>query len=296
MTTPIPTTAVTTARRMARPVRRGATGASSVAPRRVRVTQSLVVEADAVPAGETVRAWIPYPRAIPGQQDGLRLHATTPAKATVAPEDTRQRTVYLEQRAVAGQPTRFAIDYELTVHAQVHAIDPDSVVPVVPTDALAEHLGERPPHIVFSDEIRAFSARVVLHADSVNTLYATSISRAGIRSNPETLQVVSDTTGPTLNVQYPRPGESLVGTTTDILGIVADALSGVGCARGSGCLSVSVNGIPADVTSGIGTTGTFVARGVALSPGSTNVLSIVATDGVGNATTESTTWLIKSVK
>lgn len=138
-----------------------ATGASSVAPRRVRVTQSLVVEADAVPAGETVRAWIPYPRAIPGQQDGLRLHATTPAQAVVAPEDTRQRTVYLEQRAVAGQPTRFAIDYELTVHAQVHAIDPDSVVPVVPTDALAEHLGERPPHIVFSDGIRAFSARVV---------------------------------------------------------------------------------------------------------------------------------------
>lgn len=33
-------------------------------PQRVRITQSLSVDADAVPAGETIRAWIPYPREI----------------------------------------------------------------------------------------------------------------------------------------------------------------------------------------------------------------------------------------
>ena len=54
-------------------------GATSVAPRRLRVTQSLVVDADAVPAGETVRAWIPYPRAIDGQQEDIRLLGTVPA-------------------------------------------------------------------------------------------------------------------------------------------------------------------------------------------------------------------------
>src|SRR5690606_35144568 len=49
------------------------TGRTSVAPRRVRVTQSLTVNADAVPAGETIRAWIPYPRVIPGQQEDVRF-------------------------------------------------------------------------------------------------------------------------------------------------------------------------------------------------------------------------------
>src|SRR5436190_16855446 len=36
-----------------------ASGKGSVLPQRFRITQSLTVEADAVPAGETVRAWVP---------------------------------------------------------------------------------------------------------------------------------------------------------------------------------------------------------------------------------------------
>ncbi|WP_133477603.1 transglutaminase-like domain-containing protein [Cognatilysobacter segetis] len=142
-----------------------ATGRRSVAPRRVRVTQSLVVEPDAVPAGEMLRAWIPYPRAIPGQQDGLRFLGSQPGAPRIAPESALQRTVLLEQRARAGEPTRFSISYELTVHGQVNTIDPDRVVPLdaatIAREGLAAHLGERAPHIVFTDAMRAFSRQVV---------------------------------------------------------------------------------------------------------------------------------------
>src|SRR3546814_11111877 len=41
-----------------------AEGRSSVLPLRLRMTQTLTVDADAVPEGETVRAWIPYPQAV----------------------------------------------------------------------------------------------------------------------------------------------------------------------------------------------------------------------------------------
>lgn len=143
-----------------------ATGRRSVAPRRVRVTQSLTVDADAVPAGEAVRAWIPYPRMLPGQQENLRLLGSQPAVHRVAPESALQRTVYLEQPARAGEPTRFSISYELTVYGQVNRIDADKVRAVdaglIDRDPeVARHLGERPPHIVFTDDIRAFSKRVV---------------------------------------------------------------------------------------------------------------------------------------
>ena len=138
-----------------------ATGRSSVAPRRVRVTQSLTVAADAVPAGETLRAWLPYPRALPGQQEDIRLLGSEPGTPQVAPGSTLQRTVFLEQPARAGLPTRFAVSYELTVFGQYHAIDPDKVVPAPSTPDARAHLGERPPHIVFSDAMRSFSARVV---------------------------------------------------------------------------------------------------------------------------------------
>ena len=79
---------------------------ASVAPRRVRVTQSLTVNADAVPAGETVRAWIPYPRALPGQQEDISYVASEPAQHTIAPESTLQRTVYFERPRTPASPRR----------------------------------------------------------------------------------------------------------------------------------------------------------------------------------------------
>ncbi|WP_435594042.1 transglutaminase-like domain-containing protein [Proluteimonas luteida] len=136
-------------------------GLRSVAPRRMRVTQSLTVNPDAVPAGETIDAWLPYPRAIPGQQEDIRFVASRPDAADIAPESTLQRTVHLRAPAVAGEATRFSVTYELTTYAQYVDVDPDKVVPVAPTPELAPYLAERPPHVVFTDAMRLFSARVV---------------------------------------------------------------------------------------------------------------------------------------
>jgi len=137
------------------------TGRPGVAPRRVRVTYSLTVNADAVPASETVRAWLPYPRALPGQQENIRLVESAPAKPVIAPESALQRTVYLEKPAEAGKATLFSITYELTVLGQYHAIDPAKVVAVPRTPELAPFLAERAPHIVFTPAIRQFSREVV---------------------------------------------------------------------------------------------------------------------------------------
>ncbi|CAM5443074.1 Transglutaminase OS=Rhodanobacter lindaniclasticus OX=75310 GN=B1991_08375 PE=4 SV=1 [Rhodanobacter lindaniclasticus] len=134
---------------------------SSVLPQRVRMTQTLKVAADAVPAGETVRAWIPYPQAVPGQQEDIRYLASEPAKHQIAPASAPQRTVYLEKPAVAGQATTFSVTYELTLLAQYHAIDPARVQPETITPELAPFVAERAPHIVFTDAMRAFSRKVV---------------------------------------------------------------------------------------------------------------------------------------
>ena len=130
---------------------------SSVLPRRLRMTQTLTVDADAVPAGETVRAWIPYPRSVPGQQEDIRYVASVPAQHRIAPESAMQRTVYPEKPAVAGQKTVFSVTYELTVSAQYHAIDPGKVQAETITPELAPFVAERAPHIVFTDAMRKFS-------------------------------------------------------------------------------------------------------------------------------------------
>lgn len=139
----------------------GSSGKSSVAPRRVRITQSITVDADAVPAGETIRAWIPYPRPIRGQQENIRFVGSSPDRHRIAPESALQRTVYFEQTAASAKPTKFSVTYELTIFGQHRQIDAEKVVPATPSAALVPYLGERPPHIVFTDDLRKFSREVV---------------------------------------------------------------------------------------------------------------------------------------
>jgi transglutaminase-like putative cysteine protease len=138
-----------------------AQGRSNVRPLRVRMTQRLTVNADAAPAGETVHAWIPYPRAIPHHQEEIELVASEPSEHTLATQAVMQRTVHLEKPAVKGRPTEFAVTYEVTLYGQYHAIDPEKVEPVKLSPDLAAFVSERPPHVVFTDALRAYSQRVV---------------------------------------------------------------------------------------------------------------------------------------
>ena len=137
------------------------TGRSSVLPQRVRVTQTLTVEPNAVPTGKIIRAWIPYPRAIPGQQEDIRFVASQPAVYSLAPNSTLQRTVYLEQPAQAGKSTVFSVTYEVDVYSQYHVIDSAKVVPAKITRELEPYVAERPPHIVFTEPLRVFSRQII---------------------------------------------------------------------------------------------------------------------------------------
>ncbi len=139
----------------------GQSGRDSVLPQRIEFTQSLTVKADAVPAGETVRAWIPYPREIRGQQEHVQWLGSAPGKARIAAADTLQRTAYLEARAVAGQPTRFEIRYAVTIFARHTAIDPAKVLPTPADPALAPYLAEQLPHVRFTPALKLFSDQVL---------------------------------------------------------------------------------------------------------------------------------------
>ena len=111
-----------------------------------------------------VRAWLPFPRALPGQQENVRLVESTPATHVIAPESALQRTVYLEQPADAGKPTMFSITYELTVFGQYHPIDPAKVAaasrarrrsrPYLAERAAAHRVHSRDPQVLARDRRR----------------------------------------------------------------------------------------------------------------------------------------------
>src|SRR3546814_372055 len=125
------------------------------------MTQTLTVDADAVPEGETVRAWIPYPQALPGHQEDIRFVASEPAaheSARVAPP---RRRAYFDKPAQAGEPAEVSVTTELTSFGQYHDIDPGKVVAADIPPELAPFVAERAPHVMFTDDLRAFSRKVV---------------------------------------------------------------------------------------------------------------------------------------
>ena len=175
----------------------GQQGQPSVLPQRIAFTQSLTVKADAVPAGETIGAWIPYPREIPGQQEQVQWLGSAPGKARVAPASTLQRTAYLEAKAVAGQPTRFEIRYAATIFARHTAVDPARVQPTPADPSLQPFLAEQLPHVRFTPALKLFSDQVLQGEtrpyEVVRRLYAAvdRIPWAGAREY-STLSNISD--------------------------------------------------------------------------------------------------------
>lgn len=138
------------------------TGKKYVNPVRARVTYTLTLNKNAVPEGKVVRCWLPFPREIPDRQTDVNLVSCFPERYIVAPNDAYlQRTIYFEQPSAGATETKFQVVFEFTNHAVYQPIDPKRIKPVNPTPELAPYLSERPPHIVFSENLRQLSRQIV---------------------------------------------------------------------------------------------------------------------------------------
>ncbi len=126
-----------------------------------------------------------------------------------------------------------------------------------------------------ADERGIFSTPVDLHENRVNRLFVTAISENG-RTAPRALSVIHDATAPGLHIDEPGEQAEVTAATITVAGRVSDVLSGF---MG---LSVTVDGVAANVVVGIGTNGTFERSGIPLELGE-NTITVEAVDAVGNS-------------
>ncbi len=130
----------------------------SLDPRRFEVTHRMTVAAGAVPAGETLRIWIPFPREVAGTQDQIELLAAS-VPARVAPNSDLQRTVYLETVAQENLATHVWIRYRLRTYTRVALLDSAGAEqPRVPDRMRwVADLEPRAPHLVVTPAIAQFA-------------------------------------------------------------------------------------------------------------------------------------------
>lgn len=131
------------------------------APKRMHVTYTLTVKADAVPAGQTVRCWLPFPRTDEARQQGVKLLSTSQKKYRRAPIHATHSTLYMEKKAVAGQPTVFSETFEYTSYGAKFHLTPENCGTYNKNSKLyREYTAEREKHIVFTPRLRELAARL----------------------------------------------------------------------------------------------------------------------------------------
>ncbi|MBE6286888.1 MAG: transglutaminase domain-containing protein [Mediterranea massiliensis] len=136
-------------------------GKNRVAPQRMRVTYTLTVDTNAVPAGEVVRCWLPYPRTDHPRQQEVKLISTSEPEYIIAPNECKHTTLYMEKRAVAGKPTVFQETFEYTAYGEWYDLKPEDVLPYdTASDIYKEFTAEREKHIVFSPRLRQLAAKL----------------------------------------------------------------------------------------------------------------------------------------
>ena len=134
-------------------------GTPYVLPHHFRCVMTVTAKRDAVPPGETVRAWIPVPRKYPFQTDFKMAGSSSPIK-DMEPENSPIRSVYLEQLAQTGEPTRFQISYSYTEYGVHFTLDPKRIQPPDLNDPELKKFVTESPHVVFTPKIKALAVEI----------------------------------------------------------------------------------------------------------------------------------------
>ena len=124
-------------------------------PKRMRVTYTLTVNADAVPAGEKLRCWLPFPRKDINRQTDVRLLSTSEKTFQYSNPKCKHSTVYMEKTAEAGKPTVFSESFEYTSYGAFYDLENREIKPYdTKSELYKTYTAEREKHIRFTPRLR----------------------------------------------------------------------------------------------------------------------------------------------
>lgn len=124
-------------------------------PRKLRVRYTITVKADAVPDGETIRCWMPFPRTDKKRQTDVRLLSTSQDDFVRSPISHDHSTLYMERKAEKGKPTVFSEEFEYTSHGSWFDLKPEDVKPYDTSTALyRKYTANRRRHIIVSPRMQ----------------------------------------------------------------------------------------------------------------------------------------------
>ncbi|HSH19907.1 MAG TPA: transglutaminase-like domain-containing protein [Draconibacterium sp.] len=124
-------------------------------PQKYRIDFSITIKPDVIPAGETVKCWMPFPRESLPRQKNVKLLDVNSESYHLAENDYFQRSLYFEKITEAGKPTVFNYSAEFETSAQYFKLDSAKILEYDKnSENYKKFTAERKPHLIFSNEIK----------------------------------------------------------------------------------------------------------------------------------------------
>lgn len=133
-----------------------------VNPVTIKVKYTLTVKPNAVPPGEIVRCWLPYPAEVRDRQTGVEFISANYENFVIAPYTSTHRSIYLEAPAEKDSPLVFEVEYKFRAYSEFNNIDFTKKYTIDTSSDLYDiYTAERLPHIPFTDELKALSGKII---------------------------------------------------------------------------------------------------------------------------------------
>ncbi|MFH0842815.1 MAG: transglutaminase-like domain-containing protein [Bacteroidota bacterium] len=136
------------------------------------ITFTLTVQPDAVPEGETIRCWIPWPKGSHPRQKAPELISASEPEYVIAPDSNIHRSIYMEKPAHDGEPSVFRVRYRYLSAGQYFNFNQFKVLPYDSSSELyKKYTSEQLPQICFTENVRRLADSITgLHDDPVTTV------------------------------------------------------------------------------------------------------------------------------
>ncbi|MCE1189144.1 MAG: transglutaminase domain-containing protein [Ignavibacteria bacterium] len=131
-------------------------------PIEITCSYTLTVKPDAVPAGEIIRCWMPYPRTGELRQKNVQLVSSGEPDYIISPASYGHQSIYMQKPAIAGQPVVFTYSFKYTAFAEYYNLDVNKInFTDVPDNILQQYTREELPQIKFTETIKKLSNTIV---------------------------------------------------------------------------------------------------------------------------------------
>ncbi|MBK5196573.1 MAG: transglutaminase domain-containing protein, partial [Proteiniphilum sp.] len=133
----------------------------------MQIKYILTLEPGVAEEGETIHAWLPYPRQGLRRQTDVQFIGASQEKYTFSEDKTGHSSIYMEQKARKDEPAVFSVEYAFSSQGEWFDLSQLDIQPYqTQTEEYREYTSERIPHIRFSKRIRTLTDSITKDAET----------------------------------------------------------------------------------------------------------------------------------